>query len=113
MIKAGQLRPLAVTSAKRTSLAPELPTIEESLALRDFDVTSWAGLFGPANLPKDIVGKLNGALLKILNRPDMREKMLARNIEPNPSDPAVFGAMVKRQLEVWGQKVKDAGIEPE
>ena len=112
-IKAGQLRPLAVTSAKRTSLAPELPTIEESLALRDFDVTSWAGLFGPANLPKDIVGKLNGALLKILNRPDMREKMLARNIEPNPSDPAVFGAMVKRQLEVWGQKVKDAGIEPE
>ena len=112
-IKAGQLRPLAVTSAKRTSLAPELPTIEESLALRDFDVTSWAGLFGPANLPKDIVGKLNGALLKILNRPDMREKMLARNIEPNPSDPAAFGAMVKRQLEVWGQKVKDAGIEPE
>lgn len=112
-VQSGRLRALAVTSSKRTALAPELPTVEESLGLRDFDLAAWTGLFGPANLPKDIVDKLSGALLRILNRPDMREKMLAANIEPTPSDPAAFSALVKRQLEVWGHKVKDAGIQPE
>ena len=112
-VKSGRLRPLAVTSSKRTALAPDLPTVQETLGLREFDMGAWTGLFGPANLPKDIVDKLSGALLKILNRPDMRERMLAANIEPIPSDPVSFGVMVKQQLEVWGSKVKDAGIEPE
>ena len=66
LVKAGRLRALAVTSSKRTVLAPDLPTVEETLGLRDFDMASWAGLFGPANLPKDIVDKLSAALLKIL-----------------------------------------------
>ena len=112
-LKSGRLRALATTSSKRSALAPDLPTVEETLGLRDFDLAAWTGLFGPAHLPKDIVDKLSAALLKILNRPDMREKMLERYIEPIPSDPATFSAMVKRQLDVWGQKVKDAGIQPE
>jgi tripartite-type tricarboxylate transporter receptor subunit TctC len=112
-LKSGRLRALAVTTSKRTALAPDLPTVEETLGLKDFDLAAWTGLFGPANLPKDVVDKLSAALLKILNRPDMREKMLANYIEPTPSDPAAFGAMVKRQLEVWGRKVRDAGIQPE
>lgn len=112
-VKAGKLRPLAVTSSKRTSLAPELPTVEETLNIKDFDLAAWTGLFGPANLPKDIVDKLSGAMLKILNRQDVRERMLGNYIEPTPSDPATFAAMVKRQLGVWGEKVKAAGIQPE
>jgi tripartite-type tricarboxylate transporter receptor subunit TctC len=113
-LKSGRLRALALTSSKRTALAPEIPTVEETLGIRDYDLAAWTGLFGPANLPKDIVDKLSGALNKILNRPDMREKMLAKYIEPIPSaNPAAFDAMVKRQLGVWGQKVKDAGIQPE
>jgi tripartite-type tricarboxylate transporter receptor subunit TctC len=70
-------------------------------------------LFGPANLPKDIVDKLSAAMQKILNRPDVREKMLANYIEPTPSDPATFRTMVRKQLDVRGGKVKDAGIQPE
>jgi tripartite-type tricarboxylate transporter receptor subunit TctC len=112
-VKAGRLRALAVTSSKRTSLAPDLPTVEETLGIKDFDLAAWTGLFGPANLPKDIVDKLNAAMQKILNRPDVRERMLANYIEPTPSDPATFRTMVRKQLDVWGTKVKDAGIQPE
>jgi tripartite-type tricarboxylate transporter receptor subunit TctC len=112
-IKAGKLRALAITSAKRTSLAPDLPTIEETLKIKDYDLAAWTGLFGPANLPKDIVTKLNGALQTILKRPDVRERMLASYIEPTPSDPETFAKMVKAQLEIWGGNVRIAGIEPE
>jgi len=113
LVKAGRLRPLAVTSTKRTILAPDLPTIEQTLGLRDFDMASWAGLFGPANLPKDIVDKLSAFLLKTLSRPDIREKMLATNIEPLPATPSAFTQFLKHQLNVWKQKVQDAGVEPE
>lgn len=108
-----RLRALAVTSAKRSALAPELPTVEEALAIRDFDMAAWTGLFGPANLPRPIVDKLSAALLRILQRPDMRERMLAANLEPMPSDPAAFAALVQQQLKSWGAKVREAGIEPE
>ncbi len=108
-----RLRPLAVASSKRSALAPQLPTVAETLALPDFDMASWTGLFGPANMPKPIVDKLSAALVTILERPDMRQRMLAANLEPMPSDPTAFGNMVKVQLKSWGIKVKDAGIEPE
>lgn len=112
-LKAGNLRALALTSSKRTSLAPDLPTVEETLGIRDFDLAAWTGLFGPARLPKDVVDKLSAAMQKILTRPDVRERMLANFIEPTPSDPATFALMVRKQLDVWGGKVKDAGIQPE
>lgn len=112
-VKAGKLRALALTGSKRTSLAPELPTIEETLKIKDFDLAAWTGLFGPANLPQPIVEKLNATLQKILTRPDVRDKLLANYIEPTPSDPATFKAMVRKQLDVWGEKVKVAGIQPE
>ena len=112
-VEAGKLRALALTGSKRTSLAPDLPTIEETLKIKDFDLAAWTGLFGPANLPPDIVNKLSEAMQKILKQPDIREKMLANYIEPTPSDPATFAAMVRKQLDVWGEKVKVAGIQPE
>lgn len=112
-IKAGKLRAIAVTMGKRSSLAPELPTIEESLGIKNFDLAAWTGLFGPAGLPKEIVDKLSTAMQEILNRPDMRERLLKMGAEPTPSNPKDFAALVKLQLELWGQKVKDAGIEPE
>jgi tripartite-type tricarboxylate transporter receptor subunit TctC len=112
-VKAGKLRALALTGSKRTALAPDLPTVEETLKIKDFDLAAWTGLFGPANLPPAIVDKLNAAMQKILNRPDVREKLLANYIEPTPSDPPTFKAMVRKQLDVWGEKVKVAGIQPE
>ena len=108
-----RLRALAVTSAKRSALAPELPTVEEALGISDFDMSAWTGLFGPANLPRPIVDKLSTALLAILQRPDMRQRMLAANLEPMPLDPPAFANFVKQQLKSWGAKVKEAGIEPE
>lgn len=112
-LAAGRLRALAVTTSKRTNLAPELPTIEETLGLKDFDLAAWTGLFGPANLPKEVVDKLSTALLAALAKPELRERLLNAGAEPTPSDPATFSALVRRQLDVWGRKVKDAGIQPE
>lgn len=112
-IKDGRLRALAVTTAKRTQLAPELPTVEESLGLKGFNLAAWTGLFGPANLPKPIVDKLSANVLEIMNRPALRERLTTLGAEPTPSDPATFAQLVKTQLDLWGQKVKDAGIQPE
>lgn len=113
LVKAGRLRAIAVTSSKRTVLAPDLPTIEETLGLKDFDMASWAGLVGPANLPKDVVDKLSAALLKTLARQDIRDKMITSNIEPIPTDSAGFADMIRKQNQVWKEKFKLAGIEPE
>ena len=112
-LQAGRLRALAVTTSKRSALAPELPTIEESLGLRDFDLAAWTGLFGPAGMAKEVTDKLSTTLLQILARPDVRERIVAAGAEPTPSDVPTFTALVKRQLEVWGRKVADAGIQPE
>ncbi len=112
-LQSGRLRALAVTTSKRSALAPELPTIEETLKLKDFDLAAWTGFFGPASLPKDIQERLSAALLQILAKPDVRERIIAAGAEPTPSDIPAFTALVKRQLEVWGRKVNDAGIQPE
>lgn len=112
-IKAGALRALAVTTAQRTALAPELPTIEESLGLKNFDLAAWTGLFGPAKLPKPIVDRLSAAVLEIMNRPAIRERLTTLGAEPTPSDPDTFAKLVDRQLVLWGDKIKDAGITPE
>lgn len=112
-VQSGRLRALAVTMSKRTALAPELPTIEETLGLRDFDLSAFAGLFGPANLPKDIVDKLSTTLLQVLAKPEVRERIIAAGAEVTPMDSAGMAATVKRSFEIWGKKVADAGIEPE
>jgi tripartite-type tricarboxylate transporter receptor subunit TctC len=112
-LQSGRLRALAVTTSKRSALAPDLPTIEETLGLRDFDLAAWTGLFGPAALPKEVVDKLSSALLQILSKPEVRERILASGAEPTPSDVPTFTVLVKRQLEIWGRKVKDAGIQAE
>ena len=112
-LQSGRLRALAVTTSKRSALAPELPTIEESLGLQDFDLAAWTGLFGPANMPPEATAKLSTTLQAILAKPSVRERILASGAEPTPSDIPTFTALVKRQLEVWGRKVADAGIQPE
>lgn len=112
-IQSGRLRALAVTMAKRSALAPELPTVEEALGLRDFDLAAWTGLFAPAGTPKDIVDKLSATLQQILARPDVRERVVALGAEPTPSNVPTFTAMVKQQLDIWGKNVALSGIQPE
>lgn len=112
-IQSGRLRALAVTMAKRSALAPELPTVEESLGLRDFDLAAWTGLFAPAGTPKDIVDKLSATMMQILGRPDIRERVIGLGAEPTPSNVPAFTALVKQQIDIWGKNVAVSGIQPE
>ncbi|MGE3921297.1 MAG: Bug family tripartite tricarboxylate transporter substrate binding protein [Lautropia sp.] len=112
-LQAGRLRALAVTMSKRTGLAPDLPTVEETLGLQDFDLSAFAGLFGPANMPKDLVDKLSAAMMQALAKPEVRRKIVDAGAEVAPLGPAEMAAVVRRSYAIWGKKVADAGIRPE
>ena len=111
-IKAGKLRALGVTPAKRTRLAPEMPSIAES-GVPNFDMVGWVGLVGPAGLPNEVVKKLYESLAKIIGRPDIQERMVAIGCEPALTTPTQFGEFIKQQIVAWAQRVKAAKIEPE
>jgi tripartite-type tricarboxylate transporter receptor subunit TctC len=103
------LKALAVTTKRRSALLPELPTMDDTV--KGFDVTSWQGYFGPANLPRDIVIKLNAEIRKIVERPDIRNQLAERGMEAFSSTPEEFDAFLKEQLVLWEKLIGDAGIE--
>jgi tripartite-type tricarboxylate transporter receptor subunit TctC len=108
LAKAGKLRALAVTTAKRSSVAPEVPTLAES-GLVGFEVGSWQGVFAPAGTPSDIVKRLNAEIVKIINMPDVKEKLIALGAEPVGDTPEQFGAYVKTEVAKWSDVVKKSG----
>jgi tripartite-type tricarboxylate transporter receptor subunit TctC len=110
--KSGALRGLATTRLQRSSLLPELPTLDES-GVKGFDMDSWAALFAPANTPKDIVTKLNTELRKIIDTPEVKAQIAATGFEAFSSSTDELDAFVKAQLVKWTKMIKDAGIEPE
>jgi tripartite-type tricarboxylate transporter receptor subunit TctC len=112
-LKAQRLRAIAVSTERRSQRAPELPTLGESLGLQGFDLSAWVGLFGPAGVPPDVVARLSDALQRIVESKAMHDKLESLGGETAPAGAAEFDAYVRRQLEVWGQKVRDAGIAPE
>jgi tripartite-type tricarboxylate transporter receptor subunit TctC len=112
-VKAGRLRAIAVTTATRSTLAPDLPTLGETLGLDGYDLRAWTGMFGPADLPREVTDRLSSELEKILSRPDVRERLLAGGMEPTPANAAAFATFLADQYTVWGKKIKDAGIQPE
>ncbi len=106
------LKALAVTTKKRSALLPDLPTMDEA-GVKGFDITSWQGYLGPANLPKDIVVKLNAEIQKIVARPDIKKELADRGMEAFSGSPESFDAFLKEQLVVWKKLVEDAKIEPQ
>ena len=111
-IRAGKLRALAVTTARRSSALPELPTVAEAgarLGLAQFDVGTWFGLFGPAGMPAELQGRLNKAFVAALDTPEVKARMATLMIEPSPSTPEQFGAFVKAELAKYGPVVKASG----
>ena len=107
-VKGGRIRALAVTTAKRTSLAPELPTIAES-GLPGFDISTWFGIFVPAGTPRPVVDRLYDEFAKALNAPDVREKMINLGAEPVGSRPEEFAAYVKAEAAKYAKLVKASG----
>jgi len=107
-VKGGKLRALAVTTAKRSPLAPDLPTMAEA-GLPGFDISTWFGLFAPAGTPKDIVAKWNADVTRILNSPDVRARFIADGAEPSPSSPEQFSQFIAAELTKYARIVKASG----
>ena len=112
-IQAGQLRPLAVTTAKRISQLPDVPTVTEATGLPNFDVVSMFGILAPAGTPKPIIDKLSGDIKIILQRPEVQERMLAAGVYVNYLSPADSSKRISRELSMWNKVVKDANIKPD
>jgi len=108
LAKAGKLRALAVTTATRSSAAPDVPTLAES-GLPGFEVGSWQGVFAPAATPPEIVRRLNTEIVKIINMPDVREKLTSLGAEPVGDTPEQFSAYVKAEVVKWSDVVKRSG----
>ncbi|MBU3624920.1 tripartite tricarboxylate transporter substrate binding protein [Polynucleobacter sp. JS-Safj-400b-B2] len=112
-IQSGQLRPLAVTTAKRISQLPDVPTITEATGLPNFDVVSMFGILAPAGTPKPIIDKLSANIKIILQRPDVQERMLAAGVYVNYLSPADSSKRITREMNMWSKVIKDANIKPD
>lgn len=108
-VKSGRLKALAVTSATRVKSMPDIPTVAEA-GIPGFEVTSWFGLWAPANTPPDIVRKLNREVVDILNSNDVKEKIKEQGAEPNPETPEQFAEFIQTETKKWARVVKEAGI---
>ena len=111
-VRANTLRALAVSRIQRSSLYPELPTMDEA-GVTGFDMDTWAGFVGPANIPQDVVTLLNAEMRKIIDHPDTKAKMTNVGFEAFSSSPKELEDFIKVQLGKWSKMIKDAGIQPE
>jgi tripartite-type tricarboxylate transporter receptor subunit TctC len=111
-VKSGAVRGIAVTTIKRSSAMPELPTIAES-GLPGYDASTWGGILAPAGTPRDIVAKLNGAMNAALKQDDLRARLMASGIEIQGGTPGDFAKVIQAEVDKWGRIVKEAGIPPE
>jgi tripartite-type tricarboxylate transporter receptor subunit TctC len=111
-VKAGRLKALATTGAKRSKVAPELPTIAES-GFPGFDVTSWYALLVPAGTPPAIVKRMNEVVAKVLDLPDVQQAMARQGLDPEHSTPQELAARIKQETAQWAAVIKEQGIKAE
>ena len=111
-VRAGTMRPLAVTTKERSALLPDLPSLAEA-GIPGYDVTSYAALFAPAGTPKEIVEKLNTEVQKIIANPDAKARIAVTGFDAFSGPPETLAAFVQSELVNWGKLIKDAGIEPQ
>lgn len=110
-VKDGRVRPIAVMADKPTRLLPGLPAL--GARYPGFTFIGWAGLLGPAGMPDATVQRLNAEVQRTLAKPEIADRFIALGLEPYPSSPSEFLAFMREQEKVWGQRIKDAGIQPE
>jgi tripartite-type tricarboxylate transporter receptor subunit TctC len=111
LVRGGRVKALAVTSAKRIEALPDVPTVAESGFPGVVDYT-WVGLLGPAKMPAELVTRINGILADALRTPEMRQRLAAAGMEPQPGTPAAFDDYLKSEVTKWGAIIKDTGVEP-
>jgi tripartite-type tricarboxylate transporter receptor subunit TctC len=112
-VKAGKLRAVAITSLKRSPLAPQFPTVAES-GIPGFDTATWSGLYLPSATPREIVGRIHAAITKIQTAPEFRKRMLEQGIDQSEADtPEKHAAFVKSETAKWGKVIREAGVKVE
>lgn len=109
LVEGGKLRALAVTGAKRSPLLPNVPTLAES-GLPDYEATGWTGIVVPARTPRDVVMKLNGAIVQALKSPDLKAAFEKQAAEPAGSTPEEFAAFIRKETDKWGKTIRAAGL---
>jgi tripartite-type tricarboxylate transporter receptor subunit TctC len=108
-MKAGRLRSLAVTTAKRTPALPEVPTLAE-VGVRGFESSQWFGLLAPAGTPREVIAKVNADLQRVLAASDVRERLVAQGGETYGSTPEAFAAFMRAEHATYARIIADANI---
>lgn len=108
-IKAGRIKPLAVTTSHRLTTLPGVPTVSES-GVPGFEVTTWFGIVAPTDTPQSIVSRLNGEIVRILNEKDVKDRLAAHALIPSPTSPAEFSRLIKSETVRWTRVIKEAGV---
>jgi len=111
-IKAGKMKAYAVTAARRSSFAPDVPTVAES-GFADFDIDVWFGMLAPAGTPKEIVARLNAETNRILDRAEVRDKMASQNFEVIGGSSEAFGEVIRKEISRYSRIIQAAGIRSE
>jgi tripartite-type tricarboxylate transporter receptor subunit TctC len=111
-VKAGRVRPLAVTSLRRSSVVPELPTLDES-GLTGFERVGWGGYIAHSQVPRAIIMQLNGEIRKSLNAPPVRERILGVGSTIVAGTPEEFGALLRKDTDKWAKVIKTVGMKAE
>lgn len=111
-VQSGKLRALAITSLKRSPLAPEFPTVAES-GIPGFDTATWSGLYLPSAASREVIARLSGDLSRAMNHPEARERMAAQGIDRVISTPDECGALIRSDITRWARVVKEADIRAE
>jgi tripartite-type tricarboxylate transporter receptor subunit TctC len=111
-LKSGRIKGIAVTTAKRSALLPELPTISEA-GLAGFDANNWYGLVVPAKTPRAIIDQLNAEVTKILAMPEVKTILFNQGLDPAPGTPEQFGAYIKSERVKWARVIKESGAKAE
>ena len=110
-IKSGQLRALGVTSLKRSPLAPDVPTVAETLP--GFEISTWYGVLAPAGTPEAIIARLNREIIHVAQLPDIKKKLEDMGVELQLSTPAAFGVLIKSEMAKWAEVIRVTGVKAE
>ena len=106
-VRSGRLRALGLTSAARSAVLPDLPTIAETVP--GYESTVWYGVAAPASTPRDIVDRLNAEIVRVLNTPEIRQRLTLETFQPIGSTPEQLGSHIKSEIARWSRIVKESG----